>query len=100
MAVRTKGCPGSKSLHAPNPIPAKKGRPPVWGAGRHARNDWHSEVDLGSQLHAARGAEGTDLAERADCDVGAGVAVGFNQVERVEAFQAELQLRLSLAQDV
>src|ERR1035441_3586979 len=78
----------------------KKAGPPVWGAGWHARNDWPSEVDLGSQLHAARGSVGADLAERADGDVRAGVSVGLHQVERVESFQTNLQLRLPLAQDV
>src|ERR1035441_5585497 len=73
---------------------------PAMGTGRNARNNRCSEVDLGSQLHAARGAIGADLAERADRDVGAGVAVGLHQIERVEGFQTELQLRLSLAQDV
>src|ERR1019366_5631335 len=78
----------------------KKAGPPVWGAGWHARNEWPSEVDLGSQLHAARGSIGTDLAERADGDVRAGVPIGLHQVERVEGFQTNLQLRLALAQDV
>src|ERR1019366_1391512 len=105
MAVRTEGCPGSKSLPADLDRPGglsyqKKAGPPVWGAGRNARNDWPSEVDLGSELHAARGAEGADLAERAHGDVGAGVSVGLHQVERIEGFQTKLQLRLPLAQDV
>src|ERR1035441_2588346 len=109
MGVRTEGCPGSKSLQGawtgrearPGGLSYQKKRPaPSWGAGRNARNDWPSEVDLGSELHAARGAIGTDLAERADGDVGAGVSVGLHQVERVEGFQTKLQLRFPLAQDV
>src|ERR1035438_7532208 len=89
MGVRTEGCPGSKSLQSGLDRP-----------GGLSYHEWPSEVDLGSELHAARGAIGTDLAERADGDVGAGVAVGFHQIQRVEGFQTNPQLRLPLAQDV
>src|ERR1035437_1341762 len=58
------------------------------------------EVDLGGELHAAWGAEGADHAECRAGDVDAGVAVGLDQIEGVEGFQAKLQLGAAIADEV